>query len=766
LLEQGTTPKNIVDYIRILQRRKWAIISVFLLILGSSVVFSLVIPPVYESKTTLIVEDPMGMKEHIFEVPSLLKKETRIKNQVEILKSRSLGTSVIKELLSTPYKKLWLQAKEGIDDQEIDLNAQVGRLHRNLYIVPIRETDIIEIKVQASHPKLASFLANTIAREYYKKSLHLSRGEITEVRLFLEEQLRNTQEELQNSEEQLKEFKEEKRIAALSEETEELVKQLAEFESMYQEAKTELRTLNKRLDYMRSQLSQRKSNLVEDIAQVSSPLIQQLRTQMANLEAVRAEYIAQGVPEDHPKMEEIIQRIEEIKSKLRSETSKLVATEISPSDPLSYSKALVDKILSVEIEIQSLEAKAKALGRIVGNYSSKLNSLPEKSLNLARLERNAKVGENIFLMLKEKYEEAKITEAGQIGNVRIIDEALSPVDPIRPKKKVNVAVGGLLGIILGVSLALLLERTDTSLRTIEDVESCGLPILGSVPLIRPDGNKKNRRRLVVKGGLAEIQKIASNLITHFEPKSPISEAYRTIRTNIQFSKLDNPPKTILVTSSGPHEGKSTTVANLAITLAQMGTKTLIIDSDLRRPVLHSIFGIEKERGLTHFLVDKARMDEIVKSTPIENLSLVTCGVLPPNPSELLGSKRMHEFVEKLKEEYEAILFDTPPAIAVTDAAVLSSFLDGVILVVSSGSISKEAVMRATTLLGNVNAKILGAVLNKVDVENTYGSYHYYYYYHYYYGDGEKRIKGKRRKTEKTIPQSVDSFDTAIKTRSL
>lgn len=741
--EVKESPSTLKDYLLIFQRRKWIILLSFLVVTGFSIFFSFITTPVYQSKTTLMIEEPGGMKEQIFEVPSLIQKETRIKNQVEIIKSRTLGERVIQAVAISPHEKLWVSKKNGKANS--NLFESVERLHRNMEVVPIRETDIIEIRVTASHPDLCAFLANTIAEEYYKESLRMSRGEITEVRQFLEGQLQNIQQELQANEEALKDFKEKEKIAALPEETEERVKQLVEFETIYNEALTELTSYQKRLEFMKSQLSERKSHLVEDISQISSPLIQQLRAQMANLEGLRAEYIAQGVAENHPKMEEIVKRIGDIKKKLIAETSKLVSTELVPSDPLTYSKDLVDKILSIEIEMQSLWAKTSALGKIVDKYSGELNSLPEKSLQLARLERTTKVGENIFLMLKEKYEEAKIKEAGQIGNVRIIDGALPPEFPIKPKKKMNVALGGLLGIILGIGTALLWERLDTSIRTIEEIEALGLPVLGSIPIIKSQEEKVEGRKLVVKGELAEIRKIASNLITHFEPKSPISEAYRTIRTNIQFSKLDTPLKTILVTSSGPHEGKSTTVANLAISMAQMGTKTLILDSDLRRPVLHSIFGLEKEVGLTHYLVGKVGLKDVIKPTPIENLSLITCGVLPPNPSELLGSFKMKEFVQALKEDYEVILFDSPPVIAVTDACVLSTFLDGVLLVVASGQISGEAVQRASSLLSNVGAKLIGAILNKVNVESTYGSYHYYYYYHYYYDEGRKRVKEKRKK---------------------
>jgi tyrosine-protein kinase Etk/Wzc len=351
-------------------------------------------------------------------------------------------------------------------------------------------------------------------------------------------------------------------------------------------------------------------------------------------------------------------------------------------------------------------------------------------------------------MLKEKYEESRIKEAGQIGNVRIIDKALPAENPIKPKKKVNLLLGALLGLGMGLGLALFVERLDNSLKSIEDVERTGLSILGSIPMIKTNNHKKTRQ--VEKEEDYQVKTIASNLVTHFEPKSPISEAYRTFRTNLHFARLDNPMRTILVTSSGPGEGKSTTVANLAITMAQMGTKTILVDSDLRRPVIHSIFGLQRAPGLTNYLAGNVPLQEIIQPTPIENLSILTCGVLPPNPSELLGSKKMRELLEELKGRYEMILFDSPPVIAVTDAAVLSTSIDGVALVVSSGYTSKEALVRAVTLLENVKGRLLGGVLNKIKVESIYGSYHYYYYYHYYGGTKTKHKRKKRAGEEVKI----------------
>jgi len=734
---------TLADYLRILLRRKWLVILTLISLLGAATGFSLIATPVYEAATTIMIEKEGGLEDHVFNISTFMKKEVAIRTQVEILKSRTLAEGVIDAILSSAYKEAFENVMTGKNRVLPTKNQITKSLQSNLKVTPIRDTDIIEVKVAAKDPQLAALLANTVADQYHRQSLQLSRGEITEVRQFLQEQLKIVQDSLLLAEEDLKDYMQEEEVSALPEETVELVKQLATFESLFNEAKIELEANQKRLDHTKKQLSQRKSQLLEEITQTTTPMIAKLREEITELEAMRAEYVAQGVEESHPKMQQILTRIKETKSKLIEETSQLVSRELTLRDPLSYSQELVGKILAMEIEIRSLSAKADALRSIVDRYSQRMNLLPDKSLKLARLERSTKVGENIFLMLKEKYEEARIKEAGQIGNVRIVDKAIPPEKPIRPKKELNVLLGAFFGLLLGGGLAFFLESLDTSLKSIEDIEDQGLSVLGYVPKIGRTKAAKKPPREQSQIQDKEVRKVASNLITHFAPKSPVSEAYRTFRTNIQFTNLDSPPQTILVTSPGPGEGKSTTVANLAITFAQMGTKTLLMDTDFRRPILHSIFGLEKEIGITNYLVGRAPLEMAIKKTPIQNLDIITCGVIPPNPSELLASEKMKMFLEQLKTEYQMILFDSPPVIAVTDAAVLSLLLDGVVLVASARQTSQQALARAKTLLENVKAKMLGVVLNKVEAKSTYGSYYYYYYYHYY-GDRKETKKMKRR----------------------
>ncbi|RKY75121.1 hypothetical protein DRQ00_11070, partial [candidate division KSB1 bacterium] len=532
---------------------------------------------------------------------------------------------------------------------------------------------------------------------------------------------------------------------ALSQETQEMVKQLVEFESLYQEAVTDRKTYEKRLEYLKSQLGELRRTLETDLADISHPLILELRQKIAESEAKLVNFKAQGIPESYPDFKKENERLASLKRTLTEETKKVLLARYPVHDPLKPYQEILEKIITAETEVEALQAKEDALKKIVDQHLLKLDTLPEKSLKLARLERAKKLNENLYMMMKEKYEESRITRAGQIGKIRIVDPAVPPEFPISPKKKLNLILATLVGLGLGIGVVFFLEYLDNSVRTVEDVERLQLPLLGSIPDIEPEKQNGLWRALPKKKGSEdEVGRLATRLVTHLKPKSPYSEAYRSLRTQIQYARSEKPVQTILVSSPGPGEGKSTSVTNLAITMAQMGSKTILVDSDLRRPVLHSLFDLKRDVGLSNYLVGRAEIEEVIRPTSVDNLYLISCGILPPNPSELLGSKRMQELIQQLKNECDYVLFDSPPLIAVTDAVVMAPWVDGVVLVLRSGKTDRDAAVRAFELLRNVKANVLGTLLNDVLPSYMYGSYYYYYYYYYYSSEDGKTKKRKKK----------------------
>jgi len=755
------------DYIGVIYRGRWIIAVSFLVVMAATAYFTFTTQPVYEASAWVMYREEAGVQSQIFEVSNFIKRETMINNQKVILQSRRLAEEVVRKLQASPYAdSLWILGnrsqdarfslsgllfsllRRGKEKKGSAFSEIVDNFRKNVTsVMPQRDTDIIELKVQAYDPFEASFVANTWMETYQSLDISESRGEVGEIRAFLEKKVADVMDSLRESEQALKNFKETEKVASLDTETQQLIEKAAEFESLYQEARIDYESNLKKIESMRGQLTENQKKLVDEAVGGSSEFIKTLEQQRAKIAgeiaAEESQLKESGLYNNHnvnQKLQEKIDRLTGLQQKIISERRKMVAGAAA-YDPMELNNVLVGNIMTLSAENDFLKEKSQALLKIVTQYRGELNKLPEKSLRLAELEREVSVNNNIYIMMREKFEENRIAEAGTIGQVRIIDYAQKPEDPIKPKKKMNLLLGLMLGLGLGVGIVFVREYLDTSLKTMEDVERMGFSVLGSIPLIIPESVARH----VKNGGNGEIKRIQSRLITHFAPKSPVSEAYRTLRTNISYSLVDNPLKTAVVTSSGPGEGKSTTVANLAIAFAQMGSRVLLVDADLRRPVLHGIFGVQREPGLVNVVAGKSRIAEALADIGVENLTLLPAGTLPPNPSELLASQAMEELLKTLSQEYDIILCDSPPVIAVTDACVLARKLDGVILVAKSGETSADALSRAKMLLDNVNAHLFGISLNGVNINRMYGSY-YYYYHHYYYGDEkEKGSKKGRRK---------------------
>jgi len=369
--------------------------------------------------------------------------------------------------------------------------------------------------------------------------------------------------------------------------------------------------------------------------------------------------------------------------------------------------SLPPKIEAAQQEIQKLEAELSEAfsARQIQDIQSRINTL-EGQIN----DWQATFAQ-YQLLLGEK----------GVNVLTVIEEAAVPTTPIGPQWQMQVALAAAIGMVLAVGAAFLIEYLDDSLKSPEEVSKIlGLTTLGGITRIAGDSPTEK-------------------LITVRHPKSPISEAYRAMRTNLQFSSLDRPLRSLIVTSPNPIEGKSTTLANLGVVMAQAGKSVVLVDSDLRRPMLHKIFQVPNREGLTTVLLEEEPLlDGRLQETGIENLRLLTSGPLPPNPSELLGSQRMRDLIERLEAEADIVIFDTPPTLPVTDAVVLATQTDGVLLVTDAGRTRRNAALGAAESMRQVGANVLGAVLNRLSPHRSGGYYHYYYYY-------AEDNKGRRRK---------------------
>jgi tyrosine-protein kinase Etk/Wzc len=397
---------------------------------------------------------------------------------------------------------------------------------------------------------------------------------------------------------------------------------------------------------------------------------------------------------------------------------------------VNYRNSLNTQLASAEQRLQS--------------FGGQLERIPQKALQQARLERQKTVLEQVFTLLQNRLKEAEIAQAVEPGDVRVVDHAIQPTRPIRPRKVRSMGLAVLFGLLLGVGVAGIKDYMDETVHSREDLTRVtSVPVLAMIPRIKGAANGN--------GGLLKKQMpLESRLITRNDVGSPVSEAYRAFRTNITFLNIEKPVQLLVLTSPGPSEGKSTTVVNLAITLAQQNTRTLVVDCDLRRGIVHRIFGQQSARpGLTNVLLKEATLDEAVRGTELGNgqqLFLLPTGTLPPNPSELLGSKHMRNLMQELRGRFDMILLDSPPLNLVTDAAVLGAEADGVVVIARAGATDRSALRYAMDQLRAVKAHVSGTVLNDLDYSGRgryYGSAYGHGYYHRYYRQDEKE---KERET--------------------
>ena len=379
----------------------------------------------------------------------------------------------------------------------------------------------------------------------------------------------------------------------------------------------------------------------------------------------------------------------------------------------------------------NLSMQLEELGQAIEQDSLALQELDDSLENQAernKLETSLTQNRQLYATLLKTFEDVRLSEIESTSNVVFAEAATPPAIPIKPKVMQNTLLAGIVGLFLAVGIVLLIEALDDTIKGPIDVEkNLGLPILGVI-LRMPD------KKVV---------------ITATEPRSPISESFRSLRTNIQFASVDIPIHTLLVTSATPQDGKTTVITNLAVVFAQGGKKVSLVDADLRKPKVHQFLELSNSKGLTSlFMQTEIKLDSVLQNSKTENLSVITSGSLPPNPAELLGSEKMYTIISKLKDQFEMVLLDTPPVFAVTDAAVLSRYADGVLLVIKPGYTKIAVAQQTVEQLNRVGANILGVVLNDVEVRGSrYSSYYYsngYYYYHEHYGRTEKSKRGKKK----------------------
>ena len=740
------------DYLNIILRFKWIVASIFLTVFVVSFIYTAKAPRIYKATSKVLLEEKMGSN---LLFASMSNKASSINNNIQIIQSFPV-MKIANQILSrhAEYKNFPISQIEGLPETY---------LKENLEIDTERETDILIISFESTNPIEAKEAANAAAHALMQQDTDYARIEFKSAREFLANQLDEYDRRLRSTEEELRTYKIEHGISMLSEETQKLIEQSSDITAMLSEAETELDVANNHLKFLKEELTVQDEFLADVNSVLSSPLIEQLKKETVELQTQYVNLLTKSeYSPEHPELVLLKKSIESAKTKLNEEIQNILQVKSGSADPLVFRSSLIEKISTAQIEQNIKSSKVASLREVVKKYNEKMSLLPDTEIQLARLERNYRINEKTYTMLIEKYEEANIAEKSRIGKIRIVEEARVPEAPIKPNKKMNMMIAIVLGLGLGIGAALLIHSLDSKIRTYDDVRKyVSLPVLGTIPQIQTDDieiDNLEQKISLAKGSDKEkykviLQQIQEKLITNYSPKSSTAEAFRILRTNIISRKKNSDCTTLLITSSGPKEGKSTIQANMATALAQMDAKVILVDLDLRRPMVHTLMGFDKEIGMSDFLMDKStKIESVIKTTNIKNLDIITSGIIPPNPSELLASKRMDEAIESLKEKYDYVLFDSPPVIAVTDSMVMANKVDLLILAIRVDQADKNVVKRTKELLENIKVDITGVVINGIQPHRYYNSYEYNYYYYYYYGKSEEN-KSKNKFFGKNKPLS-------------
>ncbi len=701
-MDTKAAPKEIdlFEYAKVIVKRRRLIIAFAAAVLLLTAVFSFLATPKYRATATLLIEEEsskMLSLEDSFGNPSRVYQDLRFFNtQIKLIKSMSLIEKVAKKMKLqslSDYKSRLVPAGEETPrppSSAASYSPIARQILSKIEVRPLRETKLVELSFVANSPELAADLVNTLADEFISYSI-VKRYETTQQASdFLSEQIANLRDELAAKEQEMQRYGQEKDMFFLNDSQSTAGNKFADLNQAYNQAI--IARVNSETAYREI-----KDLDVDSIPQfVNNPVVQALRTDYMRTKNDYDEKIKKFKP-DYPEMVQLAARLDSMRTDLR----RAVAT--------------------AETEYQSALNREYSLKALLEKQKVDLAKMNQNAIIYNNLKTEVETKRHLYDSLVQRQNETLVSSrlgGLKSSNISVIDRAEIPRFPISPRKKLNLALALLLGLFGGVGLAFFAEYLDNTIKGTEDVERlAGLPSLGVVPHYEKDESGANPQ-----DGHAGVE-----LMSLKHPDSLSSEYYRTIRTSIMFSAAGRPMKCIAVTSTMAQEGKTSVVSNLAISFSQLNQKVLLIEADLRRPRLHQIFKVRRIKGMSNYLAGQAPLIEAAQATSIENIWVLPCGPLPPNPAELLNSPKMKDLIDEAKQIFDIILIDTPPLLAVVDPVIVAAVADGVALVVQANKTARKPFVRAVEELKKSNARIIGVILN--DIRMTKKDFYYRDYYH-------------------------------------
>jgi succinoglycan biosynthesis transport protein ExoP len=707
---QGST---LGDYWRILQKRRWTVVLTTLFVLTVVTIASFRAVPLYEASARIAIskEDDNGIRvnDQAPEPDFTYDYNIELDTQAKILQSDTLALAVMDTLqlnknprFVPPPKNASAQVLSNLHADPVREAQLLGIWHENLSVNKIQRTRMIEIRYFSPDPKLAAQIVNTLASGYIENNFKSRFDATMQASEWLSKQLSDLQIKVETSQEALVKFQKENAIVGFDEKQN---TELAKLNDLNHEA------TNAEADRVMKQASYQNaaSGNLDAIPELSAnPLIQDFRRQEGDLQRQLAQASIQFGP-SYPKVLDLKNQLAQVQASIKSEVDRIVARKNN--------------------EFLAARSREGLLTSAFNTQKQSVADLNEKAITYLRLKQEADSNRQLYDGLQQKLKEAVVTSGLRSTNVHQVDVARPAVKPSKPNIPRNVGLGFILGLLGGVALAFVLESLDNTVRTPDQVEViAGLPSLGIIPLSLQVAAKSSAKpsttvaiARIPSGRLNDI-----SIISHARPKSEIAESYRALRTSILLSSSGSAPQVIMMTSALPQDGKTTTSINTAIVLAQKGGKVLLVDADLRRPGVHHGLKIRNRVGLSTLLTGSSQLEDVITPSPmLPNLFVIPSGPPPPQPAELLGSAVMKHYIEQWRTQYDHIIIDTPPVLSVTDAVLLSVDVDAVVLVIRSAKTTKEALRRSRELLGQVNAKVMGVVVNAIDLHSP-DAYYYYY----------------------------------------
>ncbi|MCB9655224.1 MAG: polysaccharide biosynthesis tyrosine autokinase [Deltaproteobacteria bacterium] len=715
-----------VEILHAFNRRKWIILASVVLVTAAVAGGTARQRKVYSASASIMI-DPVLPKildeSTAFDDLSELARAERTFNntQYEIIRGRGVLRRVAADLALVKDADFlrsngiaMVEDSEAKGSDETDrLDAAADALARHLTVVPQSGSRIVRLEIEDFDPHRAASIANAIAQAYKSYTLDKRLSTTHDAQEWLDQQVAEFGTRLEKAEAALQAFRRDNKLVSVSLEDRQNVTstKMARLNESLVGVRTDLIRIRARKRVLDSEMAKKDGMDVAVQEVTSNPVISSLKSTEGLLLSQKTELSLRYGPK-HDQMRVVEEQLAENRAQIRAELLAVVAT--------------------LENEIRALEDTERGISAALEEERSGAMALNELGLQYTQLARDYGTTKSTYEALLKRQTEADLSGRLTSNFVHLFETAEVNLVPVRPSLAKNAALGAVLGLFLGLLIAVAGLLLDNTVRTQADLEeTLGLTFLGIVPSIASDS-----------GASSPTQEDRDFYLLK-NPKSSLAECLRSIRTNILFMGTDKPLHRILVTSPGPSEGKSTLAVNLAVAMAQAGNRVLVVDTDLRRPRLHKVFGVSAEQGLTTVLLRAAGLTDVIKATSVPGLDVLPCGPLPPTPAELLHSTHFAQLVEELSAAYDRVIFDSPPVNVVTDAVILAQLVQGTVLVSKVAKTTKDSLRRARRLLSGVNARILGGILNDIDLErDSYGYSSYYYYGGGRYGYGSEDARAK------------------------